>query len=168
MVPTEIRPITPADDAAIAAIIRASLRAVHLDVPGTAFSDPGLDHLSAYYAHPGRHYDVLLEDGAVIGGVGLAAFADLPGCCELQKLYLTEAVRGRGLGRMLLRHIERCAAEMGFRRVYLETHSALTAAIHLYERSGYREIARPASVIHSTMDRFYLRELNENGEETSV
>ena len=48
---------------------------------------------------------------------------------------------------------------MGYRRIYLETHTNLEAAMHEYERSGYRRIERPASVVHSTMDRFYLKEL---------
>lgn len=44
-------------------------------------------------------------------------------------------------------------------RICLETHTNLAAAIHVYERSGYREIHRPASVVHSTMNRFYLKQL---------
>ena len=50
-----IRPITADDDAAIAAIIRDNLRAAHLDIPGTAYFDPELDHLSDFYnAEPQR------------------------------------------------------------------------------------------------------------------
>ena len=48
---------------------------------------------------------------------------------------------------------------MGYRQVYLETHSNLKTALHLYEKTGYRRIERPASVIHSTMDCFYLKVL---------
>ena len=33
--------------------------------------------------------------------------------------------------------------------------------LDIYERSGYQEIARPESVVHSTMNKFYLRELFE-------
>ena len=36
---------------------------------------------------------------------------------------------------------------------------AIAALIHVYERSGYREIPRPAGVVHSTMNRFYLKQL---------
>ena len=39
--------ITEDDDAAIAAIIRANLERYHLDIPGTAYFDPELDHLSS-------------------------------------------------------------------------------------------------------------------------
>ena len=50
---------------------------------------------------------------------------------------------------------------MGYREIYLETHSALTAAARLYERAGYQRIPRPAGVVHSAMDRFYRKTLRE-------
>ena len=152
-------PIEPHQDAAMAAIVRAALKAHGLDIPGTAYFDEALDHLSVYYDRPGRAYYVLLEDGAVTGGVGLAEFEGLPGCCELQKLYLSPAARGRGLGYRMIRFIEERARALGYRQMYLETHTNLQAAIHEYERSGYRQIPRPAAVIHTTMDRFYIKEL---------
>lgn len=143
----------------MAAIVRAALKAHGLDIPGTAYFDEALDHLSVYYDRPGRAYYVLLEDGAVTGGVGLAQFEGLPGCCELQKLYLSPAAQGRGLGYRMIRFIEERARALGYRQMYLETHTNLQAAIHEYERSGYRQIPRPAAVIHTTMDRFYIKEL---------
>ena len=51
------------------------------------------------------------------------------------------------------------AKEMGYKKMYLETHTNLKAAIHLYEKTGYKHIERPQSVVHSTMDRFFLKEL---------
>ena len=143
----------------MAAIVRAALKAHGLDIPGTAYFDEALDHLSVYYDRPGRAYYVLLEDGAVTGGVGLAQFEGLPGCCELQKLYLSPAAQGRGLGYRMIRFIEDRARALGYRQMYLETHTNLQAAIHEYERSGYRQIPRPAAVVHTTMDRFYIKEL---------
>ena len=153
----EITPLRSEHDAALAALIRGNLKAFHLDIPGTAYYDEALDRLSAYYREPGRAYYVLLEDGAVVGGIGLAEFRG--DCCELQKLYLADRVKGRGLGYTLIRFLEERAAELGYRRIYLETHTNLAAAIHVYERCGYAEIARPAGVIHSTMNRFYTKEL---------
>ena len=143
----------------MARIVRRALKAHGLDIPGTAYFDASLDHLSAYYDRSGRCYHVLLEDGAVIGGIGAAEFGGLPDCCELQKLYLDGSARGRRLGYEMIRHIEDQARAMGYRRIYLETHSNLAAAIHEYERSGYRKIERPPSVVHTAMDRFFLKEL---------
>lgn len=59
----------------------------------------------------------------------------------------------------MIRFIEDRAREFGCRRIYLETHTNLAAAIHVYERSGYREIPHPAGVVHGTMNRFYLKQL---------
>ena len=153
----EVQPLRAAYDPAIAALIRGNLKAHGLDIPGTAYFDEALDQLSAYYQAPGRAYYVLLKDGAVVGGIGVAEFRG--DCCELQKLYLADAVKGRGLGYEMIRFMEDRAREFGYRRIYLETHTNLAAAIHVYERSGYREIPRPADVVHRTMNRFYLKQI---------
>lgn len=121
--------ITEDDDVAIAAIIRANLERYHLDIPGTAYFDPELDHLSSYYnsGSDERVYFILTdESGRVIGGAGIAEF---PG-------------------------IDDCAAGL-----YLETHSNLDVAMHMYEKYGFHLIGRPETVVHSTMDRFYMKEL---------
>lgn len=159
---TIIRPIAADDDANIAAIIRANLEAYRLNIPGTAYFDPELDHLSAYYdAAPDRRAYFILSDaaGTVLGGAGLAEFSGLDACAELQKIYLTDAAKGKGLGYALAQAVETRARELGYRRLYLETHTALDAAIRLYERLGYRRIEQPLPTAHTTMDRFYLKEL---------
>ena len=43
--------------------------------------------------------------------------------------------------------------------MYLETHDNLAAAIHVYEKCGYKEIEKPAGVVHATMNRFFIKEL---------
>ncbi len=35
----------------------------------------------------------------------------------------------------------------------------LQAAIHLYEKSGFTEIKKPAGVVHNAMNRFFFKEL---------
>ena len=152
-----IRHIAPADDARLARIIRKSLRSKGLDIPGTAFFDPELDHLSAYYlADPeSRRYLVLVdEDDRVVGGVGLSRLSWDPLCAEVQKLYLADYVKGHGLGRTLMEALEREAEAMGFSSMYLETHSTLQTAIALYRSMGYVEVERPEGAIHSAMDCF--------------
>ena len=95
----------------------------------------------------------------MLGGVGMADFPPVPTCAELQKLYLSDTVKGLGLGYKLMEKIESEAVKRGYTAMYLETHSNLEAAMHLYERAGYELIDRPESVVHTTMDRFYYKQL---------
>ena len=157
-----IRPIRPEDDAPMSRIIRSNLEQFHLDIPGTAYFDPELDHLSRYYrAAPDRraYFVAVDEAGRVLGGVGFAEFSGFSHCAELQKLYLAEEVKGRGLGSRLMQQVQSCARSLGYGQMYLETHSNLQAAIRLYEKLGFQRIQRPEGVMHSTMDHFYLKEL---------
>lgn len=156
-----IRPILPEDDARLAEIIRQNLEKKHLNIPGTAYFDPELAHLSRFYAAlpEKRAYFVAECGGEVLGGAGYAECSAFEDCAELQKLYLSDSAKGKGLGRRLMETVEDRARQAGYRRLYLETHSILDAAIRLYEWRGYRSIDRPPSVQHGTMDRFYLREL---------
>ncbi len=157
-----IRKIKPKDDAALAGLIRKTLKAYKLDIPGTAYFDENLDHLSDYYMadESSRAYFVMTDDDDnAIGGVGIAHLDEIEDCAELQKLYLDERYLGQGLSYKLMTKAKEAALELGYRRLYLETHDNLDIAIHLYERCGFVEIDRPDFVVHSTMTRFFLKEL---------
>ena len=157
-----IRPITPADNGEIAKIIRENLRAFHLDIPGTAYFDPELDCLSEFYRtlpDKRRYWIAADDDGRVIGGVGIAEFPGFDNCAEVQKLYLCDCAKGKGFGKQLMEAAEGFARSAGYRCLYLETHTNLEAAIGLYEKLGFRQIDKPAAVLHSTMNRFYLKRL---------
>ena len=83
----------------------------------------------------------------------------IPNCAEIQKLYLSNAVRGKGYSKELKRLAETWAKGAGYRQLYLETHSNLQIAIKLYKKLGFTEIKRPKEVLHSTMDHFYIKHL---------
>ena len=145
-----IRPIKAEDDTKIAKIIRYNLERFHLDIPGTAYFDKELDSLSKYYnalPEKRRYFIVTDYDGCV-------------NCAEIQKLYLSDLAKGRGLGKKLMQTAEEFAAGAGYKRLYLETHSDLKAAIGLYEKLGFHIIDKPEAALHSTMDRVYIKELN--------
>lgn len=157
-----VRPIKVEDDSLIAEIIRTNLKKFHLDIPGTVYFDPGLDYLSQYYESlPDKrgYFIATCEDGQVIGGVGVAEFDGFENCAELQKLYLIDQAKGKGMGRYLLQVAEDFARRAGYKSLYLETHTNLATAIRLYERNGFVQIAKPEAVVHSTMNRFYIKRL---------
>ena len=123
----ELRKLTPEYDAPLAALVRKNLEAHELNLPGTVYYDRELDHLSEYYsAEPEkRAYFILLEQNELVGGIGYAAYAGFDQCAELQKLYLDDRVKGRGLGYRLIGKVEEAARGAGYRRMYLETHTNL-------------------------------------------
>ena len=156
------RRITAADDEAIARIVRTNLERLHLNIPGTAYYDPELDHLSTYYnrAPEKRCYFIALDEGGkVVGGVGIAEFTGIEDCAEMQKLYLDDSAKGRGYSKVLVSAAESWAKEAGYKKLYLETHSNLKIAMKLYEKLGFEEIEKPSCVLHGTMDHFYLKSL---------
>ena len=158
-----IRTITEDDDAKIVKIIRANLEAYHLDIPGTAYFDPELEHLSRYYAENPEKREYLIatdESGEVIGGVGIAEFNNFENCAEIQKLYLSDKAKGKGMGKQLMHAAEETARQKGYSKLYLETHSVLKVAIGLYEKIGFYEIEKPKAVLHTTMDRFYMKDIS--------
>jgi DNA-binding MarR family transcriptional regulator/GNAT superfamily N-acetyltransferase len=59
---------------------------------------------------------------------------------ELKRMWVSESVRGLGLGRRLLSELEGRAREAGSSAVRLETNGSLTEAIGLYRSAGYREV----------------------------
>jgi ribosomal protein S18 acetylase RimI-like enzyme len=61
---------------------------------------------------------------------------------ELKRMWVSPDARGLGLGRRLLRELERDATVAGACAVRLETNRSLTEAINLYRQAGYREVDR--------------------------
>lgn len=128
-----IRPVMAADDPFIARIFRTNFEQSHLNIPGTAYFGPELHHLSAFCsARPGRGYFVAVgEDGTVLGGCGFAETAIFDRCAELQKLYLSDAAKGKRVGRRLSETVEQAARDAGYEKLYIEMHSKFDAAIRL-------------------------------------
>ncbi|WP_026511149.1 GNAT family N-acetyltransferase [Butyrivibrio sp. LC3010] len=154
------RILNKADDKALAAIIRSNLKNHKLDIPGTVYFDDGLDHLSEFYGTEDKKYYVLEDEkGNLVGGIGYAKFPPMEDTAELQKLYLADSAKGEGLGYKMISYVEERMKEYGFRKSYLETHDNLQAAIHIYQKSGYKEIERPKEVVHSAMNRFFLKDM---------
>jgi ribosomal protein S18 acetylase RimI-like enzyme len=56
-------------------------------------------------------------------------------------MWVEPEARGLGLGRRLLRELERHAADAGAPAVRLETNKTLSEAIRLYRSAGYDEVA---------------------------
>jgi putative acetyltransferase len=156
-----IRPVTPADNAAIANIIRSVMPEFGASGPGFAIHDVEVDTMAESYAIPGAAYFVVEKDGQVLGGGGVAALigGELD-VCELRKMYFMPGLRGLGAGVALMQRCLDAARELGYRRCYLETLTGMDAAQALYLKSGFRRIdAAMGGTGHFSCDRFFLRDL---------
>ena len=139
-----IRAIWPGDNTALAKIIRNSLEEFNANKPGTVYFDDTTDNLSAVFTVDKSIYFVAEEDGAILGGGGIYPTANLPkGTCELVKLYLSPAARGKGIGKLLMEKCFTAAKDFGYKKMYLETMPELIIAVPMYEKMGFTYLDAP-------------------------
>lgn len=156
-----IRPIRADDDAAVASVIREVMAGFGAIGPEYSSSDPEVAAMSAAYAGPRAAYFVLDDGGRVLGCGGIAPLAGAgTEVCELRKMYLLPAARGRGLGGRMLTQCLDAARGHGYRRCYLETMAGMDAAQRLYLKAGFTKLPAPLGTgAHSGCNRHYLLEL---------
>jgi putative acetyltransferase len=161
--PWILRPIRPADDAAVATTIRAVMKAHGASGPGFAIHDAEVDQMSRAYATPTARYYVVEHDGRVCGGAGFARLegsAPEQATCELRKMYFEPEARGHGLGRAMLALLLDEMRRAGFRRCYLETTQQMQAAQRLYRAAGFQPLCGAQGATgHHGCDTFYARDL---------
>jgi GNAT superfamily N-acetyltransferase len=89
---------------------------------------------------PGGAFVVLRSEKSAIGCGGVQRIDEETG--EIKRMWIHPEWRGLGLGVRLLGRLEAIAAELGRSRVVLDTNESLVEAVAMYERAGYRPIAR--------------------------
>lgn len=166
----KIRPIEPADEPAMARIIRTVMPTFGAVGPGYAINDPEVDFMCRAYQRPGAAFFVIeatRPDGSteVVGGGGVAPLDGSQAderMCELRKMYFLPEARGQGMGAKLLGHCLRLARELGYRRCYLETLEVMEQAIRLYDRFGFERLScQLGHTGHHSCDRYYARSLED-------
>lgn len=159
--PGLIRPISKADNAAIAAVIRAVMTEFGCTAEGFAIHDPEVDTMFEAYSQPQSAYFLAEHGGVVAGGSGIAPLkggdADT---CELQKNYVLPEYRGYGYGGMLFEKCMEAAKAFGYRRCYIETLEHMATARAIYLRAGFQPIDKPMGATgHYGCNCWYLKEL---------
>jgi putative acetyltransferase len=152
-----IRDWQPGDRIATAEVIKNALAEY-----GLGWEPDGADRdvidIEQYYLDRGGEFWVIEDDGTI---VGTSAYYPciVEGNCdakavEIRKMYLNSKTRGQGLGKYLLGQLERSIFERGYREIRIETASVLTAAVKLYESSGYLPVE---NVETARCDRAYVK-----------
>lgn len=97
-------------------------------------------HLEHKYGPPEGRLYLARWDGAAAGCGGLRKLDG--GRCELKRLYVRPAFRGRRIGEALLRQLIGDARAVGYRSLLLDTLPFMDSALRLYRRFGFSEIPR--------------------------
>ncbi|OIQ16331.1 GNAT family N-acetyltransferase [Lacinutrix sp. MedPE-SW] len=139
-----IREIEQQDNAALESVIRACFPEFDIPLEGTAFADPETKKMFESYQNSNDVYYVIDRDGEILGGAGvkpLEGFEDR--VCEIQKMYFSPKVRGKGLGKKLFKKCLEAAKTLGYKQCYIESAPQLKAAIHIYEYFGFKHLNAP-------------------------
>jgi GNAT superfamily N-acetyltransferase len=129
----------PADEEPAATLVqgmRDDIAALYdgLDLDGPDMPKAGPEELSP----PGGTFVVGFDDGVAICCGGLKRLPD--GACEIKKMFVVEAARGRGVARALLVELEDRARTLGYATARLDTGPRQARAQLMYERAGYAAI----------------------------
>lgn len=73
-----------------------------------------------------------------VGCVALRRIED--GICEMKRLFTIPALRGNGVGRLLVESVIKSAREMGYEKMRLDTVPSMKSARRLYVSVGFKEI----------------------------
>ncbi len=139
-----IREIQPEDNDALSSIIRAVLTEYKIPQKGTAYEDHATDHMYETYQNDRTAYYVVEQDGLVFGGAGISPLeGNDKNICELQKMYFLPAIRGKGIGKKLLKFCLTEAKKLGFDKCYLETMPNMQTARYLYKEFGFKKLEKP-------------------------
>lgn len=91
-----------------------------------------------YQESKGGSLLIALNEAEAIGCVALHRLQNTT--CEMKRLYVKPAWKGRGLGRELARTIIREAIEMEYRVMRLDTLASMNPAVSLYRSLGFYPI----------------------------
>jgi len=134
-----IRPATSAGDIAEARrLFREYEASLDVDLRYQGF-ERELAELPGAYAPPRGRLLLAVDDSAPAGCVALRPLGD--DVCEMKRLYVRPAARGKRVGRLLAEAVIGEARSVGYSRMRLDTLPSMKDAQALYRALGFAVIA---------------------------
>lgn len=99
-----------------------------------------LDNPKSYILDNGGYIAVALLANEPVGVCALIKMGNSKFDYELAKMGVSPEIHGKGIGYLLGNAILTKAKELGAKTIFLETHTSLKPAIHLYKKLGFKEI----------------------------
>lgn len=131
----DIVPATPEDLDAVRALFREYEASLSFDLCFQNFEQE-LAGLPGRYAPPSGQMLLARCGGAVVGCVALRQIGE--GTCEMKRLFVQPAFRGKGIGKALAQAIIEEGRRIGYKSMRLDT--AMEPARSLYKSLDFREI----------------------------
>lgn len=124
------------------------------DADRAVFADPAAAILA-----PGGQIFFVVEGDAVLGTCAVVRHnAEL---CEIAKMGVAAAARGRGYGDLLMETAIAFCRDIGGRRIRIVSNTALEPAIRLYEKHGFLRVPLSAGQGYERANIQLERELGE-------
>ena len=139
-----IRPILKKDNVDTARMIRNVFEEYNANTEGTVYSDPTTDHLFELFQQPKALFLLAELNGEIHGSCGIFPTVGLPDkCAELVKFYVSNEIRGKGIGRALYEKCEQAAIDFGYNQLYIESTPDFSGAVSIYEKIGFVQRQKP-------------------------
>lgn len=99
-----------------------------------------LDHPEEHIINKGGHTVFALLDNEPVGTCALMQSTEYPLVYELAKMAVSPKAQGKKIGFLIGQALIDIAKESNAETIFLETNSALTPAIKLYEKLGFQHV----------------------------
>lgn len=101
--------------------------------------DQELREIQTQYSRPDGILILAYDEAKLpIGCFGIRKFED--SICELKRMYLKKEVRGKGIGKKLLKKAIEIGENLTYKHMRLDTLPSMNSAIGLYTKMGFYEI----------------------------
>ena len=135
----EVRRYVASDHDAVWDLHNIALNEVGAHV-GSGPWDDDLHRIEATYLDAGGEFYVGTIDGRIVAMGALKRLTDTR--AEICRMRVAPNLQRKGLGTRILSKLEQRAKHLGFRTLTLETTAGQVAAIGMYTKAGYEEVAR--------------------------